>query len=474
MTSLRAQIGDRMVGIKEFDVVIIGAGIVGSMIAWRLSRTDLRVALLEKGSDIANGATRANSGILHSGIHEEPDSELFAMCRTGSTWYKEWSVKLDYPLQEKPSVILAHDTKSLLKLQQMQALHSETLKPQILDQRTLQKRWPFLAENIIAALVTESSAQISPYDTCRAILENAIANGLSYIPECDVARTENTADRWAIQTSSGRISSRYIVIAAGSGNNQVSQHFGLPASLQKLISGAYYMLSKTAAPAIQEIFFTPPSPTTKGILMQQTVHGNLMLGPDAIAVEDLSVEELNWSRFCTLWHNCRKVIPEIDRKEIIRTFTGERVNVGNGFQVEDYLAQNKVVRLDGIKSPGLTAAPAIAMQVEKLLSAHIKFSAKQDLKETRLSIARDVETVPPGQLVCRCEKVFISQIDEAIKRDATSIEAIRWQTRAGMGDCQGSFCRSGLIKILKNRLNLATSAIKQKNNDSQIFTGDLK
>ncbi|MBU1105890.1 MAG: FAD-dependent oxidoreductase [Candidatus Riflebacteria bacterium] len=460
--------------MKDYDVVVVGAGIVGCSIAWRLSRTNLRIALIEKGSDVANGATRANSGILHSGIHEEPDSEVFAMCQTGTDWYREWSSRLDFPLQNKATVILAHNKNSRQLLEKMAAAHAQTLQSEMLDQKATHARWPFLADSICGALVVENSAQILPYDACRAILENAVSNDLTFLPDCSINQAEDSEGKWVLTTTAGLISSRYVIIAAGAGSNEVSRFFALEASYQKLVSGAYYMLARNIQPELAEIFFTPPSETTKGIVLQQTIHGNLMLGPDAIASKDLTDEKLNWNRFCSLWNACQDIVPQLDRKEIIRTFTGERVNVGTGFQFDDHLAMKRVLRIDGVKSPGLTAAPAIAMKTEQMLKEYLNLPAKNSLVETRISIVGAVAEQHPGELVCRCEKVFMSQIAEAIRRGADNIETIRWQTRAGMGDCQGSFCRPRLTAILRKTLNLATSDVKHKNQGSQMFTGDLK
>ncbi len=369
--------------MKLFDVVVIGAGIVGCSIAWRLARTNLKVALLEKGSDVANGATRANSGILHSGIHEESDGETFQMCREGLAWFREWSTRLDYPLQNKPTVILAHDTASLQQIKKLSEAHQKTLQSKLLDQNKTLSRWPFLSERICGSLVVNDSAQILPYDTCRAILENAVSNGLQFGPDCIVDCAEDIDGQWHLQTETGKIATKYVIIAAGSGSNDLSQKFGIAASRQTLISGAYYMLTRNAKPELAEIFFTPPSKTTKGIVLQQTIHGNLMLGPDAIVSGELSDDRLAWDRYCKLWNDCQTIIPQLNRKAIIRTFTGERVNVDKGFQFDDFLTEKRILRIDGIKSPGLTAAPAIALKTEKLLKRHLEMSVKIHEKKVK-------------------------------------------------------------------------------------------
>ncbi|GEM_PF-2176631 len=460
--------------MTDYDVVVIGAGIAGGAVAWRLARTGLRVALLEKGSDVANGATRANSGILHSGIHEEPDSDVYRMCREGLKWYRNWADRLDFPLVNKATVILADSTESLDKISHLQQLHRSNLAPHLLAPAELGIRWPFLTDKIAGALEVVDSAQISPYEACRAIVENAIANGLEFITDCDINGVEKHGNTWQLQTSNGCIKSGIVVIAAGAGSNGLSKKFGLPLSEQKMLSGAYFMMNKAAKPITDAIFFGPPGPETKGVLMQNTVYGNLMLGPDSIDARKLEDDQFNWQRICNLWQECQKLIPELDRKDIIRTFTGERVCVGKGFQLENHLDSHGIVRLDGIKSPGLTAAPAIADKVLQMLGKYLDVNEKAGLIEKRLSPANAATNQPTGQIVCRCEQVFARQIHEAIRRGASNIESLRWQTRAGMGDCQGSFCRPTLIKTLQSELKKETGEICLKNKNSPMFTGDLK
>lgn len=460
--------------MKNFDVVIIGAGIIGTTIAWHLCRNNLKIGLLEKSSDVANGATRANSGILHSGIHEEQNSEMFSMCRYGLKWYKNWANKLDFPFAEKSTVVLANNSDSLAKLRQMADGHRTTLAPTNHSGPTIRNRWPFLTQKIVGALETKMSAQILPYETCRALLENSIDNGLAFHPNCEVSSATLNGETWRIETNNIEIRAKYVILAAGHGNNQVSAYFDLPSLAQKRISGAYFMLGKTAQPQIEEFIFSPPTAHSKGIVLQKTIHGNLMIGPDSIPVEELEDEQKNWERLCLLWNSCAEMIPTFDRKDIIRTFTGERINVQNEFQLENLLVDKSLIRIDGIKSPGLTVAPAIATKVEKMLSEIIPLVKKIATIDSRKSLEKAVKGKKPGEILCRCEKVFYHQISEAIARGANNIESLRWQTRAGMGGCQGSFCRPQLIATLKNELKLRTNEICLKNKGSEMFLGDLK
>jgi glycerol-3-phosphate dehydrogenase len=460
--------------LKEFDVAIFGAGIIGTLTAWELIRSGYRVVLIEKSSDVANGATRANSGIIHSGIHEEPDSENYHFCREGIKWYREWSQQLDFKFIPKSTVILAESSDSKKVVIAMAEKHRKTLKPEILHKDSIKKRWPFLNSDIKTALEVNSSAIISPYETCRAVLENAIINGLLFLPDCVTLQAEFNQQKWVLKTSRGSVKTKAIILAAGEGTNAISELFSLKPLDLKYVSGAYLMFSKTAHPEFSEIIFSPPSAGSKGIVLQRTVHNNLMTGPDSIDCAKLTTPEANWKRFNQLWNECGFYIPGLNRKEIIRTFTGIRVKGGKNFIFENLLANKNLIRIAGIQSPGLTAAPAIATKLTSMIKKKISVKATGNFKDSRDSIEKATERKDPGELICRCEKVFMNEIKEAIKRGANSIESLRWQTRAGMGDCQSSFCRPALIKALKKELDMKTNEVFQKNQESKIFDGDLK
>lgn len=461
--------------MNRFDVVVIGAGIVGCSTAWRLARTGLRTALIEKGSDIANGATRANSGILHSGIHEDPDSETFKMCREGIQWYRHWAAKLDFEVVNKPTVILANNEQNLQKIHDIRRQHQNTLKPVFYDRQAVRNKWAQLSENIIGAISIEDSAQISPYETCRAILENAAANGLEFFRDCSILQAGHTDRAWQIHTSNGLIQAKAVILAAAAGNHELSACFQLPEVDFKLLSGAYFMFAKSSGTIADSIFFGPAGNDTKGIVIQNTVHGNLMLGPDSIDLKELENDNSKaWHRICNLWHEGLKIFPGLEKRDIIRTFTGNRTCVGSDFGFDNLLKEKGLLRINGIKSPGLTAAPAIAARVCRMLQDILPLEERSSTIDERISINNATSANQAQHIVCRCEQVFAAQIQEAIKRGADSIEAIRWQTRAGMGDCQGSFCRPSLIRIIQQETAVSTEKIKYKNTSDNMFEGDLK
>ncbi len=470
---------------ESFDVTVIGGGIVGTSIAWRLARTTLRVALIESGCDIANGSTRANSGILHSGIHEKPESQMFRRCRSGLRWYRTWAPKLDIPLVDRPSLIVAFTEEDQVRLKGLAEQHASTLSPKLLDQAELQSCESCLSPHLRAGLLIADSAQISPYEACRAILENAIANGLIFKPEHHVKKAARKPNGWLLEGDDWAVASGIVILATGAGAQGISHIFGIQPPSLSWVSGAYFMMDRRLAGTLHHIVFGPPQPHTKGFLAQETVHGNLLLGPDAvswphpaISLDDETAVLAQWERLSTLWQSAIQLVPGLERRDVIRSFTGIRHTApGEDFALLDLLADARLMALHGIRSPGLTAAPALADEVVTALTngaiSPEKIRERANLVETRTSPEQATARLD-SPLVCRCEKVHEATISEAWSRGATTIETVRWMTRAGMGRCQGGFCRPRILGLLSRWSNREPGEIPLKEPGSNLVSGWLK
>lgn len=470
---------------ESFDVTVIGGGIVGTSIAWRLARTALRVALIERSSDIAGGSTRANSGILHSGIHEKPESLMFRRCRLGLRWYREWAPKLDIPLVDRPSLIVAFTDEEQSRLGALAELHAPTLSPRLLGQAELPACEPHLSPQLRAGLLVPDSAQVSPYEACRALLENAVANGLIFKPEHEVRKAVRKPNSWLLEGDDWAIESGIVILATGAGAPDISRIFGLQPPLLSWVSGAYLMLDRRLAGTLKHIVFGPPQPHTKGFLVQETVHGNLLLGPDAvswpkpsISLDDETAVLSQWERLSTLWESATHLVPGLERRDVIRSFTGIRhMTPGEDFAITNLLAEAHLMTLHGIRSPGLTVAPALADEVMTALAANViisgRLAERTDLVERRAS-SENATAGFDSPLVCRCEKVREATINEAWSRGATTIESVRWTTRAGMGRCQGSFCRPRVLTLLSRLSGRQPGEITLKGPGSNLVSGWLK
>ena len=357
--------------LPKYDVAIFGAGVVGCSIAWHLARTNCRALVIEKNNDIASGATRANSGILHSGIHEKPGSQMFHRCRKGLDWYRTWSKKLDFPLLDKATLIVSTNQEQTKDLIRMLNLHSDSLLARIVKKDELHKKHPYLCNTINTALEVEDSAQICPYESSRAMMENAIDNGLTLKKNLNLLSASFTGNYWKLVFEDKKvILANTIVLAAGKGMKELSKIFALPAPPTKYLNGIYYLLERNRNSPIHPIIFGPREAHTKGLIVQETVHGNILIGPDSIEsykIEDHKKAEFEWNRLCEVWQRAKNIVPELNRKSILRTFSGNRSVCGDDFQINDYLTDKNIIALHGIKSPGLTVSPVLAEEVLEML-----------------------------------------------------------------------------------------------------------
>lgn len=466
---------------NTYDVAILGAGIVGCSIAWKLCRTNKKILLIEKANDIANGATRANSGILHSGIHEDPNSKMYQRCRDGLQWFRKWCQPLDFPLIEKPTLITAQTHEQVIDLELLHKLHCNNIDCELINNDDdLRKRYSFLNTSIKSVLSVKDSAQICPYEATRAMLENAKTNGLDYLCNTSVISAKRIDENWHLAFANGdTVVTKKIILSAGKGMIELEKLFKLPELSTKLLSGAYYLLEKNTSDPITPIVFGPRNKKSKGLIVQETVHGNILIGPDSHDIANISDQasaEGEYKRLENIWERAQMIVPNINRKSILRVFTGKRVVCSDSFQIHNYLKEKNIISLNGIKSPGLTVSPVLAQEILDMLKiADSSIKNKEQTIDTRKSIKTisAISTENP-EIICRCEKVRLEEITEAIKRGATSIEDIRWFTRAGMGNCQGSFCRPKIIEILAKQTQQGIQSICQKNPGSEIVQGNLK
>ncbi len=473
----------------EYDVLIVGAGIVGTSVAWRLARTSLRVALVERADDVADGATRSNSGIVHSGIHEDPDSETFAWCRAGMAWYRQWAKPLGFPFKERPTLIVGRTDDELAVLRELADRHRATLAPEYLDGAAEARlREPGLAPDVRGALYVRDSAQILGYDAARAMLENAVANGLQWLPGTTVVSAVRHGGFWECDLIGRRLQARVVVLATGAGAPEAAAVFGLRPPEFRWVEGGYLLLDRRCTGMVQHIVFGPPRPGTKGFIIQETPHGNVLLGPDAVQIRDTRTAETvaegpidaGFARFSRIWAEALTWFPHLERTDVIRAFSGIRHVVPaathpTGFAIDDQLDSASVLALQGIKSPGLTAAPALAddavTRCERVLGP---IRERAQTSDDRIPIADAARSERDCGLVCRCEQIPAAHVVESLRRGARTIESIRWMTRAGMGRCQGAFCRPRVLSLIERETGLEPGQIMQRGPDSPVVLGRLR
>lgn len=470
------------------DVLIIGCGIIGAAAAFELSRYQLRVTILEKENDVADGTTKANSAILHAGYDPLPGSLMARLNVRGVELAKELCQRLDVPYQACGSFVLAFTPEECAALETLKARGVANGVPElaILTGDEARRMEPNLSDQVMAALFAPTAAICSPWEYCLALAETAVQNGAELHLETMVTGMEKQEDHWLVHTTKGDFAARYIINAAGVSADLVHD-MALPHSFTIRPSrGEYYLLDKAEGRRVKRTIFQCPNKDGKGVLVSPTVHGNLIVGPNACPVvgDDTSTtaDGLEFVRSTAL-----KSVPSIAFGQSIRNFAGVRAHAVGG---DDFILQETDGFVDaaGICSPGLSAAPAIAEYlVELLQKAGMVLEKKQtfvcERRRTRFKElppegrAALVQQNPSfGRVICRCETVTEGEILEALHSPIPprSVDAVKRRVNAGMGRCQGGFCGPRVVEILARELGLRPEQIQQDKNGTWLLCGETK
>ena len=471
-----------------YDVLIIGCGITGAAAAFHLSRYQLKIAVLEQENDVADGTTKANSAILHAGYDPEPGTLMARLNVRGAELAKDLCAKLDVPYLPCGSLVLAFspedDATLHTLLQRGQANGVPELR--LLTGDEAREMDPNLSDRVTSALYAPTAAICSPWEYCLALAETAVRNGTELHLDTAVTGLERQEDGWLVRTSKGDFRSRYVINAAGVWAQAVHE-MAAPATFTIRPSrGQYFLLDKSEGSRVGHVIFQCPGPNGKGVLVAPTVHGNLIVGPDATPVEgdDVSTtaDGLAFVRDTAL-----KSVPSVNFRESIRNFAGVRSSTDRGdFIIE--LAAPHFLDLAGICSPGLTAAPAIAEYATQLLAGDgLALAEKKDFichrRRTRFhdlspqEKAKLVEREPAyGRVICRCETVTEGEILEALRSPIPprSVDGVKRRVGAGMGRCQGGFCGPRVVEILARELGMTPDHIVQDKAGSWLLASQTK
>lgn len=472
------------------DVIIIGCGVTGAACAYRLSRYQLRVAVLEARSDVAAGTTKANSAIIHAGYDPEPGTLMAKLNVEGSRMAEEICAKLDVPYRKNGSMVLAFDEKDRACLRTLlergRKNGVEGLRLLTGDEsRALE---PELSDQVEAALLAPTAGIVNPWEYALAMIETAVKNGVTLHRGCPVTAIEKEGEVFSLTTPKGVFHARYIINAAGVRADAVHELIGEKEFTIRPAKGEYYLLDKSEGTRVSRVIFQCPSEVGKGVLVSPTVHGNLIVGPTAepSAPEDVSNTAKGLQ---TVRELSMRSVPGIRFRENIRNFAGVRANSDRGdFIVEESRSVPGFFNAAGICSPGLSAAPAIGTYMAGLL-AEKGLVLKE--KETYIDARRRVrfhelgddaknaliaEDPRYGRVVCRCETVTEGEIIACLHEPVppTSINGVKRRVGAGMGRCQGGFCGPRVQEILARELGVRPDRIPLEEPESYILIGETK
>ncbi|MFW2501030.1 NAD(P)/FAD-dependent oxidoreductase [Clostridium diolis] len=474
-----------------YDVAIIGSGVIGNSIFRELTKYNLKVVVLEKEKDVSMGTSKANSAIVHAGYDPKEGTLMAKYNVVGNEMFEDLCKELSVPFKRNGSLIIAFNDEDM---KTVQALYENGTKIgvkdlQILSKEQVLEKEPNLNQEIFGALYAPTGGIVGPFEYTIALAENAVANGGEIKLEKEVVAIEKN-DTFKITTKDGEIiESKFVINAAGLYADKI--HNLVCKESFKIVprSGEYFVMDKTQGNVVSHTIFQCPSKLGKGVLVTPTVHGNLLVGPDARDIEDKGdvgtlAEGLNEVRDASM-----RTTNKVNFREIIRSFAGLRANPDTGdFIVEENDEVKGFVDVAGMKSPGLSSAPAIALDVVEILKeAGCKLDKKSDFKAKReqihfmeLSAKEKAELIKKnpqyGRMVCRCESITEGEIVDAIKRSIgiPSLDSIKRRCRPGMGRCQGGFCGPRVQEIIARECNVPLEDVVQEKSGSYILLGKTK
>lgn len=470
------------------DVLIVGCGIIGAAAAFELSKYNLNIAVLERENDVADGTTKANSAILHAGYDPKPGSLMAKLNVRGVELARELCSKLDVPYKPCGSLVVAFSPEQTENVEELYSRGVANGVPglEILRGEQLHSFEPGLSDSAVAALYAPSASIVSPWEYCLALAETAVGNGVQLHLNTEVTGLSRQDDRWIVHTNRGDFESRYVINAAGVDAAAVHD-LALPHEFDILPTrGEYYLLDKSEGSRVGRVIFQCPGPKGKGVLVAPTVHGNLIVGPNAelVADDDTACTAAGLADVREL---AKLSVPSVDYRQSIRNFAGVRANN----KMHDFiirLSDNKLLDLAGICSPGLSAAPAIAEYAVQLLAEDgLALRPREDFICTRrrirfkeLSAEEKAELIAKdpayGRVICRCETVTEGEIRAAFRSPIppASVDAVKRRVNAGMGRCQGGFCGPRVVELLAQELGISPGEVLQDKAGTRILAEPTK
>jgi glycerol-3-phosphate dehydrogenase len=466
------------------DIIIIGGGIVGASMAYELAKYQLNVTLLEKETELSFGVSKSNSGIIHTGFQDDYNSLKGKLAVRGNFLYRKISSLLDFPFIPTGELVVAFpgQTESIEKIKE----NGERLGIpglEIVDAKWLRKNEPMLSKEIEYALLGPSAAVINPWEVIYAMAENAISNGVKIYCDNEVHSITRMSSSWRVKTLQAEFESHYVINAAGLSADTISFMAGLKSPRIIPYKGEEFILDRHADRLTRRIVFPVPKNHTKGILIIPTVDGNTMIGPTSNEVSDKEDITTTKKHKDEVLKAARKLAPSINERLLIASFAGLRPTTKEGdFYIKE--EQNGFINIVGIKSPGLTAAPAIAEYVVNILAKNMRLTKKKiynpkrksiprfrllNTKERNTLIKKDADF---GEVICRCELVTKGEIKEAIRRGARTLDGIKFRTRSQMGRCHGAFCTSKIMAIMSEELNIPFDEITKRGKGSELIKGN--
>ena len=474
-----------------YDVLIIGAGVSGSASAREISRYKVNACVLEKDEDVCCGTSKANSGIVHAGYDAANGSLMAKLNVQGNQMMGELSEELDFEFKRCGSMVVCRDEEDIPNLKALydRGVANGVKDLQILNREEALALEPNLSDDMVAVLYAPTAGIVCPFGMNYAFAENAATNGVEFKFNTEVTGVKKMEGGWAVETNQGVYEAKCVVNAAGVYADKIHNMVSEKKIHITPRRGDYCLLDKTAGNHVSRTIFALPGKYGKGILVTPTVHGNLLLGPTAIDIEDAEGTNTTRDGLDQVLTKAGENVKNIPMRSVITSFAGLRAHEdGHEFIIEEVEGAEGFVDCAGIESPGLTSAPAVGKMVAGIVKEILNLEEDPEFNGSRKGILnpetlsredRDQlirENPAYGNIICRCEMITEGEIIDAITRPlgAKSLDGVKRRTRAGMGRCQAGFCSPRVMEILSRENGVDIRTITKSGGDSVIAVGTNK
>lgn len=460
-----------------FDVIVVGAGIVGSLIARELSRYQLSIAVLEKEPDVGNVTTMANSAIIHSGYDPVPGTLKAKLNVLGNKMMDKVCKELDVSMERIGSLTIALYDEQLPMLEELAKRSAKNgVEVKILNAEDTLKLEPNLNKNVKGSLFAPTAGIVNPFTLSVHAIENAVDNGVKLFLEEKVVLIKKDNGFYNIICESGNTyQSKVIINAAGIYSDEIHKMIEPIDYYLTPRKGEYFILDHYTDDLVKHTIFPLPSEKGKGILVSPSIGGTYLVGPSAEAMpskDDVSTDKITLDE---IRRQALDLVPGIPFNQTIRTFAGSRPTPStHDFMIMFAKSDDHFITLSGIESPGLVSSPAIAEYVVKEfvskvlpLKANKAFNPyvkkRPNLKGMTLEERNEFVRKNPeyGQIICNCEKISLGEILFEMNTSVPpkTIKAVKKRTRAGFGKCQGGFCQPLVTRIISEKFNIPLNEV---------------
>ncbi|MEE3492803.1 NAD(P)/FAD-dependent oxidoreductase [Ruminococcus sp.] len=474
-----------------YDIIILGAGVIGCAVARELSKYNAKILVLEKNEDVCSGTSKANSGIVHSGYDAHNGTLKARFNIEGNRMMGDVCDELDVPFDRIGSLTVCTNEKNIADLEALRKRGEkngvEGLR--ILDRAELLAMEPHIGDEVVAALYAPTAGVICPFKLTIAFAENAAVNGAEFRFDSEVKKVYCDDGVWHVVTDDEEFATAVVVNAAG----VYADVFHNMVSAKKLRitprRGDYILLDRAVQGFVNHTVFQLPTKLGKGVLVTPTVHGNTIVGPTAVDMDDKECTATFADGIDSVIEKSALSVKALPTRQVITSFAGLRAHEDGGdFILGEPDDAPGFFDCAGIESPGLTASPAIGVYIAELIRKKYSLSEKEDfiaqrkdiLNPSTLSLEERNELIRRepayGNIICRCESVTEGEILDAIRRPvgARSLDGVKRRTRAGMGRCQAGFCSPKVMEILRRELNIDLTEVTKSGGASKIVFARTK